>query len=375
MRSDLLAIGAAQASKRAAIKDNTALSIMVAGFASDDVAKHAWSFSLIDKDSHVRHHVFCTGTNEFGATDLIWMRNGEGKVSRDAQSAFKNGSHHTFFNTPQPVPAVWTMVSKAIPMARAIREDGMTAKVVGGKLVLEGGSGPRAEAMRNAKSLSAFAQIARGRDNVPDCGKVRRPEMSGQAITAKPIAELEATDAASRATKMFQPLFQVANAIIKMASRETGASLASAQKSKIDDPVVASPSDIIPAPRYPVECAVKANSSSTPFARRVSSHYGYSVRLVEKINSADCSLIGVQLGLACIANDISVSEVARTFGVTRQTIYYWFLGRALPRDKKAALIRDFLGSELDLLPGNRITSLRAPIMTAGPEGAGHWKGA
>jgi hypothetical protein len=70
--------------------------------------------------------------------------------------------------------------------------------------------------------------------------------------------------------------------------------------------------------------------------------YGYTVRMVDMIKNADHSLLGVRLGLACVANDISVSEAARTLGVTRQTIYYWFLGVAAPKDKAAALIRSFL---------------------------------
>jgi hypothetical protein len=47
--------------------------------------------------------------------------------------------------------------------------------------------------------------------------------------------------------------------------------------------------------------------------------YGYSIRVVEAIKNADVNHLGVQLGLACIANDISVSEAARALGITRQT--------------------------------------------------------
>jgi DNA-binding XRE family transcriptional regulator len=70
--------------------------------------------------------------------------------------------------------------------------------------------------------------------------------------------------------------------------------------------------------------------------------YGYSIRVVEAIKNADVNHLGVQLGLACIANDISVSEAARALGITRQTVYHWFLGRVEPKDAAARVICSFL---------------------------------
>lgn len=143
-------------------KGTAALAVMTAGFACDEVAGRDWTFDIMVKGD-VHTHVTCTGTNEFGNDDLAWKRNGEGAVSKVAQSAYKHGLCAAFFGLKSSVPAVWTMVSKAIPMARAIREEGMTAKIVDGALVLEGGSGERAEAMRAAKSLSALAKVAEGK--------------------------------------------------------------------------------------------------------------------------------------------------------------------------------------------------------------------
>lgn len=144
-------------------KQAAALAVMVAGFASDEIAARKWSFDLKAGDD-IHTYVECTGTDEFGNDDLAWKRNGEGKVSRDAQGAYKAALQHTYFNLNSPVPAVWTMASKAIPMARAIRAEGMTARIVEGALVLEGGSGERADKMRAAaeKSLTALGKAASG---------------------------------------------------------------------------------------------------------------------------------------------------------------------------------------------------------------------
>ena len=79
-----------------------------------------------------------------------------------AQSAYKTAFQATFFGLDQSNPAVWTMASKAVAMARAIRAEGMTATIEGGELKLSGGAGPVADAMREAKTLSALAKVAKG---------------------------------------------------------------------------------------------------------------------------------------------------------------------------------------------------------------------
>ena len=58
---------------------------------------------------------------------------------------------------------------------------------------------------------------------------------------------------------------------------------------------------------------------------------GYTIRVAEAINSADGDLVGVQLGRLCIKHDIAVSKVAKYLGVTRQTVYSWFVGKSEPQ--------------------------------------------
>jgi hypothetical protein len=143
-------------------KGAAALAVMVAGFASDEVAARPWAFDIAASDGSVHYHVDCMGLAEYGETEGAWRYNSEGAISKASQTAYKNGLSAAFFNLPASVPAVWTMISKAVPMARAIREEGMVATIEDGELKLTGGTGERADAMRGAKSLSALAKLAKG---------------------------------------------------------------------------------------------------------------------------------------------------------------------------------------------------------------------
>lgn len=53
---------------------------------------------------------------------------------------------------------------------------------------------------------------------------------------------------------------------------------------------------------------------------------GYSMRIAKQIRAADSSLLGVQLGIACLKKGISVAEVAQRVGVDKRTVYAWFTG-------------------------------------------------
>ena len=71
---------------------------------------------------------------------------------------------------------------------------------------------------------------------------------------------------------------------------------------------------------------------------------GYSIRVAEAIKEANGDLLGVQLGRACLAQDIPVSVVAESLGFTRQTVYHWFLGLSEPRGKACDAIQSYLNS-------------------------------
>jgi len=69
---------------------------------------------------------------------------------------------------------------------------------------------------------------------------------------------------------------------------------------------------------------------------------GYTFRLANANKKADGRNPGVKLGRFCIAQDISVREVAKEFGVSRMTIYKWFTGEWFPRKPAADRIVLFL---------------------------------
>lgn len=70
--------------------------------------------------------------------------------------------------------------------------------------------------------------------------------------------------------------------------------------------------------------------------------YGYSAKLVALNRQADKNNLGVRLGRACIRGDIPVSRVAETLGVSRQTLYNWFMGRSSPQPMMVDLVARYL---------------------------------
>lgn len=70
--------------------------------------------------------------------------------------------------------------------------------------------------------------------------------------------------------------------------------------------------------------------------------YGYSAKVVALNQQADRSNLGVRLGRACIKKDIPVSMVATTLGVSRQTLYNWFVGKSSPQPMMVGLVARYL---------------------------------
>lgn len=174
-------------------KGASALAVMIAAFASDEVAERRWAFDITAGED-VHDHVTCTGIEQFGDESLAWMRNGEGKVSRAAQGAYKAAYQRTFFGLDKPSDAVWTPCTKAVPIARAIRAEGMTATIENGQLKLSGGNGPIADALRGAKSIAAMTKIAKGEagTNRTAHGNAKGGEGEGEARVATPEEILRA---------------------------------------------------------------------------------------------------------------------------------------------------------------------------------------
>jgi hypothetical protein len=71
---------------------------------------------------------------------------------------------------------------------------------------------------------------------------------------------------------------------------------------------------------------------------------GYSVHVVEGVRTADGKRLGVQLGRLCVSRDIPVSRVSLSLGVSRQTVYSWFLGKSEPRPALFGAIETLLST-------------------------------
>jgi len=69
---------------------------------------------------------------------------------------------------------------------------------------------------------------------------------------------------------------------------------------------------------------------------------GYASRIIKANLAANVESPGVALGRFCIKKEIPVSDVAEYFGVSRMTIYKWFVGEWLPRKSNAEKIANIL---------------------------------
>lgn len=69
---------------------------------------------------------------------------------------------------------------------------------------------------------------------------------------------------------------------------------------------------------------------------------GYSSRITRANLRASARSPGVALGRFCIEREIPVREVAEYYGVSRMTIYKWFIGEWIPRRVHCAKIEEAL---------------------------------
>lgn len=69
---------------------------------------------------------------------------------------------------------------------------------------------------------------------------------------------------------------------------------------------------------------------------------GYSSQFIRQVNEADPALLGVRLAKVCIKQEIPATAVAERVGVSRQTVYAWFVGRFHPRAEQAERLADLL---------------------------------
>jgi DNA invertase Pin-like site-specific DNA recombinase len=69
---------------------------------------------------------------------------------------------------------------------------------------------------------------------------------------------------------------------------------------------------------------------------------GYSPVLIAMVEKADPESVVTRFAKHCIANNISVAEVAQRFRVTRASVYSWFKYESQPRERYIELMTVFL---------------------------------
>lgn len=71
---------------------------------------------------------------------------------------------------------------------------------------------------------------------------------------------------------------------------------------------------------------------------------GYSLKALRLNEAADQAMIGVQLGKVCITKEISVIEVSKRIGVSRECVYKWFFGETCPKGANLFKVTEMLNS-------------------------------
>jgi DNA-binding XRE family transcriptional regulator len=68
----------------------------------------------------------------------------------------------------------------------------------------------------------------------------------------------------------------------------------------------------------------------------------YSLNIMLLNQQAEQNRLGVKLGKKCIKLGIPVADVAGRVGVSRQTVYNWFIGAYDPKPELATVITQLL---------------------------------
>jgi hypothetical protein len=148
----------------AAARDNrgSALDMAIVGLSAPGVLASQFTFDVKDRNGDIVEHV---------TADLIdylaGFKHGDGKAYRAKETAFRGVALPLFFGVPGDQSAgaksVWSTFGKAITAAAALVARDMRAYInAEGKLTVEGGEGPEAEALRKAQSASALVKAAKG---------------------------------------------------------------------------------------------------------------------------------------------------------------------------------------------------------------------
>ena len=136
----------------------SALDATIAGLAQGGVLTHAFAFDVCDRGGNVIEHKKAT-LCDFA----LGFFNENHTASRATEGAFRAAMLPLFFGVTGDQSAgaksVWQTFKTGFVTAKAVIAQGMTARIEGDKLVLDGGTGEAAEALRKASAVSTTALV------------------------------------------------------------------------------------------------------------------------------------------------------------------------------------------------------------------------
>ena len=142
-------------------QDSSAQALAIAAMTTPGILSLAFDYDVLDRKGEIVEHV--------KNAKLIDYAHGfakpDGKEYRAKATAFRNAILPRFFNIPGDNNSVYAMFRQTFPAALALVGENMTATIGGdGKLVLEGGEGDKANAMRDAATNSVTALKTAAKD-------------------------------------------------------------------------------------------------------------------------------------------------------------------------------------------------------------------
>lgn len=178
---------------------STALDLLIAGLTPSMLTLEV-AFDICDRAGNV-----VEGTRASLLSYMEGFKNPDGSDNRTKQSAFRSAVLPALLGVAGDqsagAKAAWTLlVTKALPAARALSLHGVAAKLnEEGKLVLEGGEGEEADAIKAAaaKSTSALVKAAKG-----EAGTSREAPQNDKAGEGRAATPSEITRAAVAVAKL-----------------------------------------------------------------------------------------------------------------------------------------------------------------------------
>lgn len=202
------AMAAGKAMASAKVAQGSATDTLIAGMASRDLLAHRFEFQARDRKGNVTETKYAS-LYDYAAKRAPFYINGKEQRARitgfkAAVLAYAAGVNDA--STPAAESA-WSLIKdKALPVAIALADNGITASLKGAKLALAGGNGTMvAKGLQEAAAKSTAKLVAAVKAKGADKRKQESSAAKGKAADTKAAAKAETLDidAAIRAATIY----------------------------------------------------------------------------------------------------------------------------------------------------------------------------